>query len=143
MSCFWRQPKDLKSYTVAAIFVNKIYRDPERERKRLLYIKIAIGVLVVLIIIGIIVYIFNFIHQRKVENLEKVKLNMNKYLAAENYKRAQESCNEALILAKELRSKDDETDLSDNLILLDNIVQANEYLNAGNYYSAYDMFQSL
>ena len=29
-----RQPAQLKSYTIAAIFVNKIYRDPERERKR-------------------------------------------------------------------------------------------------------------
>lgn len=135
-----RQPQDLKSYTAAAIFVNKIYRDPERERKRLFYIKIAIGVVVVLIIIGIIAYIVHVLHQRKVEQLEKTKLNMTEYIQAENYKRAQESCSEALVLAKDLRSKDDETDLGNNLILLDNIVQANEFLNAGNYYSAYDIY---
>ena len=135
-----RQPQDLKSYTAAAIFVNKIYRDPERERKRLFYIKIAVGVVVVLIIIGIIAYIVHVLHQRKVEQLEKTKLNMTEYIQAENYKRAQESCSEALVLAKDLRSKDDETDLGNNLILLDNIVQANEFLNAGNYYSAYDVY---
>ena len=135
-----RQPQDLKSYTAAAIFVNKIYRDPERERKRLFYIKIAIGVVVVLIIIGIIAYIFHWLHQRKVEHFEKAKFNMTECINAENYKRAQESCQEALVLAKELRDKDGETDLNNNLILLDNIVQANEFLNAGNYYSAYDIY---
>lgn len=135
-----RQPADLKSYTVAAIFANKIYRDPEREHKRLFYIKIAIGVVVVLLIIGIIVYILNVLHQRKVEQLEQNKIHMTRYLNVENYKRAQESCNAALLLARELRDKDNETDLSNNLILLDNIVQANEYFNAGNYYPAYDVY---
>ena len=135
-----RQPEDLKSYTAAAIFINKIYRDPERERKRLLYIKIAIGVVVVLIIIAIIAYIFRFLHQRKVETFEKAKFSMTEYISAENYKRAQESCQEALILAKELRDEDAQTDLKNNLILLDYLVQANEFLNAGNYYSAYDVY---
>lgn len=135
-----RQPEDLKSYTAAAIFVNKIYRDPDRERKRLLYIKIAIGVVVVLIIIAIIAYIFHFLHQRKLETFEKTKFNMTQYIDAENYKRAQESCQEALILAKELRDEDAQTDLKNNLILLDYLVQANEFLNAGNYYSAYDVY---
>lgn len=135
-----RQPQDLKSYTVAAIFANKIYRDPEREHKRLFYIKIAIGVVVVLLIIGIIAYIFHVLHQRKVEHLDKIKLNISQYVRAENYKRAQESCTEALTLAKDLRDKDNETDLRNNLVLFDNIVQANEYFNAGNYYPAYDVY---
>ena len=65
---------------------------------------------------------------------------MTQYIHAENYKRAQESCQEALLLAKELRDKNEETDLSNNLILLDYLVQANEFLNAGNYYSAYDIY---
>lgn len=135
-----RQPKDLKSYTAAAVFVNKTYRDPERERKRLLYIKIAIGVVVVLIILSIVAYIFHVIHQRKVERFERARNGMNQYLQVENYKRAQESCQEALILAKELHNKDAETSLSDDLSLLDSIIQANEFLNAGNYYSAYDVY---
>ena len=135
-----RQPEGLKSYTISAIFVNKIYRDPERERKRLLYMKIAIGVVVVLLIIGIIVYILHLLHERKVEQLEKAKQNVTQYLRAGNYRRAQESCNSALVLAKELHDEVDEADLSNNLILLDHIVQANEYLNGGNYYSAYDVY---
>lgn len=135
-----RQPKNLKSYTAAAIFVNKIYRDPERERKRLLYIKIALGVVAVLIIIGIIAYIFHSIRQSKIETLEKDKAAMTKYIQVENFKRAQESCQAALKMAKDLRIKDDEIDLGNNLILLDYIIQANDYLLAGNYYSAYDVY---
>ena len=133
-----RQPKNLKSYTAAAIFINKIYRDPEREKKRLMYIKIALVIVAVLIIIGIIAYIVHSIRQHKIDQLESDKVAMNKYIHAENYKRAQESCAAALLLAKDLRIKNEETDLSQNLILLDNLVQANEFLAAGNYYSAYD-----
>ena len=55
---FSRQPQDLKSYTAAAIFINKIFRDPEREHKRLFYIKVVAVILVILIIAGIIFYIF-------------------------------------------------------------------------------------
>ena len=135
-----RQPQDLKSYTTVAIFANKVYRDPERERKRLFYLKVAAAVLIVCIIIAIISYIFARIHQQKVENLENVKIKMEEYIKAENYPRAQESCQAALILAEELKRSDDEKDLGQNLILLDNIVQANEFLNAGNYYSAYDAY---
>ena len=133
-----RQPKNLKSYTAAAIFVNKIYRDPERERKRLLYIKIALAVVAVLIIIGIIAYIFHSIRQHKIEQLETDKANITKYMEAENFKRAQENCVAALKLAQDLRIENDKIDLAYNLILLDNLVQANEFLAAGNYYSAYD-----
>ena len=133
-----RQPKNLKSYTAAAIFINKIYRDPERERKRLLYMKIALAVVAVLIIIGIIAYIVHSYRQHKIEQLETDKANMVKYIQAENFKRAQENCVAALKLAQDLRIENDKIDLSHNLILLDNIVQANDFLAAGNYYSAYD-----
>lgn len=135
-----RQPKNLKSYTAVAIFVNKIYRDPERERKRLLYIKIALAVLAVLFIIGIIAYIFYSIRQDKIEHLEDSKADMTKYIETENYKRAQASCQTALKLAKELRIKNDEIDLSNDLILLDNLVQANEFMSAKDYFSAYDVY---
>lgn len=137
-----RQPQNLKSYTATAIFVNKVYRDPDRERKRLFYIKVAIGVVVVLLIIGIIAYIFHSIRQSKIEKLEKNKFNMSEQIKAENYSRAQESCRAALILAEELRREDDEKILSSDLILLDKIIQANEFLNAGNYYSAYDEYSN-
>lgn len=133
-----RQPKNLKSYTAAAIFINKIYRDPEREKKRLLYMKIALAVVAVLIIIGIIAYIVHSYRQHKIEQLETDKANMVKYIQAENFKRAQENCVAALKLAQDLRIENDKIDLSHNLILLDNIVQANDFLAAGNYYSAYD-----
>ena len=133
-----RQPKNLKSYTAAAIFINKIYRDPEREKKRLLYMKIALAVVAVLIIIGIIAYIVHSYRQHKIELLETDKANMVKYIQAENFKRAQENCVAALKLAQDLRIENDKIDLSHNLILLDNIVQANDFLAAGNYYSAYD-----
>ncbi|MBR3745971.1 MAG: protein phosphatase, partial [Selenomonadaceae bacterium] len=138
-----RQPKNLKSYTAAAIFVNKVYRDPDRERKRLFYIKVAIGVVVVLLIGAIIFYIFHSIHRSKLEKLEKNKFHMTEYVKAENYVRAQESCKAALILAEDLHRKDDENELRDNLTLFDDIIKANDFIKTGDYYSAYDTYMNV
>ncbi|MBQ7628618.1 MAG: hypothetical protein IJS81_00155 [Selenomonadaceae bacterium] len=139
-----RQPQNLKSYTIVAIFIDKIYRDPERERKRLRYIKIALIVLVILIIIGIIFYIFYRVRENKIDTLKRDIMQMQSFMDAENFVRARERANSAAELARELNieSEDgvDRETLNSYLILLDKILQANELYMGGNYNSAYDNY---
>lgn len=137
-----RQPQDLKSYTIAAIFVNKAFRDPERERKRLFYIKVAIISVIVIILLGVIIYFYHSWRQNKVENLDKMITATVEYMDASNYKRAQESCQEALELAKDLRDSEKEADLKNYLSLFDAIIQGNEFLFSNNYHSAYIAFKN-
>ena len=137
-----RQPKDLKSYTIVAIFVNKAFRDPEREHKRLFYIKIAIITLIILIVIGMIFYFFHSWKQNKIENLNKQIAVTMEYMDASNYKRAQESCQEALKLAQDLKDAEKEADLKNYLALFDSIVQGNEFIFSNNYRSAYISFKN-
>ena len=132
-----RQPPDLKSYTIVAIFIDKIYRDPERERKRMLYIKIAVIILVILLIIGIIWYIFQRIRQNKIDDMNKNIEQMQSFMSAENYKRAQEKNKAALDLASDLNMEGEEAALQDNLIILDHLVKADEFYAAQNYQQAY------
>ena len=135
-----RQPADLKSYTIVAIFVNKVFRDPERERKRRLYLKIALIVFIVLLVLAIIIYIFHRWRESKIQKLEESIAHTNDYIAAENYKRAQTSAKEASELAHDLDRDEDEEEMKKSLQMLDNLVQADDFFNANNYDSAYDEY---
>lgn len=79
-----RQPKNLKSYTITAIFVNKAYRDPEREHRRQFYIKVAIIILVIILIIALIAYLFHSWKKNKVEQLDNTMNTTIEYMDAEN-----------------------------------------------------------
>ena len=135
-----RQPPDLKSYTIAAIFVNKSYRDPERERKRLRYIKITIIVLIVLIIIAIIMYLLNDRWNKKKAALEDKIGETVSYIQEGNFVRAQESCNDALKQAQELKDEGVEKRMRNYILLLDAIIIADEQYNAEHYNAAFDSY---
>ena len=135
-----RQPKDLKSYTIVAIFVNKIYRDPDRERKRQRYIKIALIILVILLIIVIIWYIFHRIRQNKIEEMQTYMERTQTFMNQENFKRAMENAQKALPLARELKLEEEETSITENVMILDAITQANDFFDQGNYTSAYEYY---
>ena len=135
-----RQPAGLKSYTIVAIFVNKVFQDPEREKKRKRNIKIALIVLVIAIIIAIVVYIVHRVYENKLKNLQDSMAHTQEYIAAENYKRAQVSAKEAAELAHSLDREDDEETMKNSLQMLDNLVQADDFFNSGNYNSAYDEY---
>lgn len=135
-----RQPQNLKSYTIVAIFVNKIYRDPERERKRQRYIKIALIILVILLIIGIIWYIFYRIRQDKIEEMQTYMDRTSTFMDQENFKRAMENAQKALPLSRELKLHDEEESITENVLILDAVTQANDFFDQGNYTSAYEYY---
>lgn len=135
-----RQPENLNCYTIAAIFINKSYRDPERERKRLRYIKIACIVLVILLIIAIIFYIFSRIHQKKIQEFNTVVAETQQFMDAGSYVRAQDSCKHAIELAQDLGRDKEEALLKSDLMLLDSVVEANEWFNNRHYSSAYEEY---
>ncbi len=135
-----RQPPNLKSYTIVAIFINKIYRDPDRERKRQRYIKIAIIILVILLIIGIIWYIFHRIRQNKMDDMQTYIDRTHSFMAEENFNRASENAQKALTLSRELKQKEEEESITSDLLILDAIIQANNFFDSGNYFSAYEYY---
>ena len=135
-----RQPQNLKSYTIVAIFINKIYRDPERERKRLRYIKIAAIILVILLVIAIIWYIFYRIRQGKLEDMQNYRVQSQKYMDAGNFKPALENAQNAEKLARDLKMNDESESISEDVILLQTLIQADEFFSSLNYNSAYEHY---
>lgn len=135
-----RQPEDLKSYTVAAIFVNKVFTDPERERKRALYIKIAVIVLVILLIGAIIFYIWQRYREDKVQTMNEAIQQANISLDSENYTRARDQYQKALEMAQDLHRDEESKVLSENLEVLDFLIKADEFFTNGKYQEAYDNY---
>ncbi len=135
-----RQPQGLKSYTVAAIFVNKCYRDPERERKRKRKIKIAIIVLVILLIVGLIAFFLHRYYQGKLADLKKTETETVEFMRGDNYLRAQASCQSALEQAKALKESEDEERMRNYLMVIDGILAADKALAEKDYVTAYDTY---
>ena len=133
-----RQPNNLQCYTVVAIFANKTYRDPERERKRLRCIKIACVVVLIIIVAALVIYFINRWHNKKVDALHEAMISAQEYMNAGNFSRAQTKCTEALEMAEDLDHDLDAADLKDDLMMLDNLLRAEEFFNNRHYQSAYE-----
>ena len=53
-----KQPKQLENYTFVVIFVDKVFKDPERKRKIKKLLKISLAIFIFIIIISTIIYFF-------------------------------------------------------------------------------------
>ena len=138
-----RQPKNLKSYTFVAIFVDKAYLDPERERKRLRYIKIAIITLVVLLLIGLIIFIVRTWHRIKVEDYENLRARLETYIEQTNFVRAQSIVSDTIKQAESLGRKNDVELLKNYAIVIDGIIKGDQLIQEKQYDDAIEIFTSI
>lgn len=136
-----RQVKDQQCYTLVTVFINKVYCDPEREHKRLRYIKIGLIVFVVLLLIAITAFVLNWRHGKKVEELNDAISETVQFMKADNYVRAQESCKKALDEASQISTKKAETErLRNYMLLIDSILQADSAFHDKDYPAAMDAY---
>ena len=134
-----RQAKNQQCYTLVSIFVNKVYRDPEREHKRLRYMKIAILVFVVILLIAIIAFVLNWRHGKKVAELNDHIERTIYFMQADNYVRAQEVCKTALEEAEQISTKKAEAaQMRDYMLLIDSILLADDDFRNKDYAVALD-----
>lgn len=135
-----RQPEDLKKYTLAVIFANKLFADPNRKRK---IRRILIAVAAVLLVCIVVTVLLVVLYLRRTEKQEQMQLNytdMIEYIQMSNYSRAEEKCAEAMKLAEALKDKKMTAELGDFLKLIESVQSAQELLDAGEYADAQTAF---
>lgn len=130
------QPKDLESYTFAAIFFNKIYTDPNRKRKIKRAIIMSVVVVVIVAIIIIIALVLHNRRQNKIESMTQNFYDAIEYIQQDNYIRAQEKCQTALDLAEELHDKVIQRDTSRYLKLIESVIAGDDALSSDEYSDA-------
>ena len=62
-----RQPENLDNYTLAVIFVNKVYQNPEKRKRIKKIVTITVIVVIAAIVIGVVLW---FLRDRKVQRTE-------------------------------------------------------------------------
>ena len=131
-----RQPERLENYTLAAVFINKVFQDPERKQKRKKRIRIAVIAAAVILLAGLGIWLFQRWRQGKTEELQRHYGDMIEYLQDNNFVRAEEECKEAGKLAEKLRKKKALLELSDYQKLIEAVNAAEDSFGGGKYEEA-------
>lgn len=136
-----RQPQDLHKYTLAAIFANKVYIDPNKKRKIRKVIMTIIPIVTAIAVITLVLLIRHNQRMNKIDKMELSYLKTIEYIQADNYIRAEEECKDALKLAQELKDKKMIKELGNYQILIETVISADEALDNENYTDALKLFQ--
>ena len=137
-----RQPKNLTNYTIATIFIDKIFTDPNRARRIRRMIRIAIIVFIILLILGIIFYIWYSNRQDKKHKMNLYTDNTVTAIQDNNYIRAQSEVKKGIDLAENLDDEEKITLLNNYSRLIDAVIAAdNDYKNE-KYTDAYEAYQN-
>ena len=137
-----RQPKNLTNYTIATIFIDKIFTDPTRARRIRRMIRIAIIVFIILLILGIIFYIWYSNRQDKKHKMNLYTDNTVTAIQDNNYIRAQSEVKKGIDLAENLDDEERINLLNNYSRLIDAVIAAdNDYKNE-KYTDAYEAYQN-
>lgn len=137
-----KQPRNLENYTFAAIFINKVYADPARAKKRKKIILFTV-LAVILIIVVICVCIFLYQRrQRRIADMNFYFTNTVEYINTGNFIRAQEECGKAEELAVKLKDSGMRGRLQEYLFVIETVILGDESYAAGSYEEARDYYKN-
>ncbi len=132
-----KQPKKLRAFTFATIFVNKTFIDPSKKQKRKKFLAIAIPVFTILCIFGLIFY---FKWRTKQNNIATMTENFDlsvAYIEANNYVRSEGSLEETIVYANKVKDSEMLALSTQYLMLIQKIMAADDFLTANQFHSAY------
>ncbi len=131
-----KQPEKLENYTLAAIFVNKVFLDPNRKRRIKKIVTISVVAAVFVAAAGLIVWLALRIRRERMEELDRHYADTIEYIQDGNFVRAGEECGQALSLAKKMKLKKEIQTISDYQKLIEAVEAADEAFGSGNYEQA-------
>lgn len=137
-----RQPQDLDNYTLAVIFINKVYRNPQR-RKRIK--KIIIISVIVVLVMAIICAVAWYLHRKKVRRMEDMDYhftNTVEYVNSGNYIRAKEECGQAQELSEKLKDDRMRSRLQEYMLVIETVIMADEAYSSKDYEAAGEYYRS-
>lgn len=137
-----RQPENLDNYTLAVIFVNKVYQNPERRKRIKKIIIISVVVVVIIAAICVVVWLLYRKRQQRIEDMNYYFTNTVEYVNTDNYVRAQEECIQAQELAKKLRDDAMKNRLQEYLVVIETVLLADESYAGGAYEEANEYYLS-
>lgn len=135
-----RQPKNLDNYTFAAIYIDKIFTDPNRKKRIKKIIIISAVVVILILVICLVVFLWRRDRAQKRENMEQYFSNVETYIEDNNFIRAEEECKKALEMAEKLNDSETEEKYNSYLISLEAVIEADDFYDEGDYTEAKDAY---
>lgn len=136
------QPENLENYTFAAVFVNKIYSDPQRAKKRKKIIILSIVAAVVIILIICLCIFFYRRKQRRITDMNYYFTNTVEYVNTGNFIRAKEECEKSAELADKVRDDAMRSRLQEYLFVIETVILGDESFSQGEYNEAAEYYRS-
>ena len=131
-----RQPGNLDNYTFAAIFIDKVFLDPDKKKRTKKIIIITIVSIVIILVISLALWLFHYVKQRYKEDMERRYTNTIEYIQDNNFVKAEEECKEAVKLAEKLRDKKELREFSDYQKMIEAINIAEDAYSGEKYEDA-------
>ncbi|MCL2865488.1 MAG: hypothetical protein FWE25_08120 [Lachnospiraceae bacterium] len=135
-----RQLDQMENYTFAAIYVNKVFEDPNRKKKIKKIIIISIIVAVVLLAVFLVVFFVMRHRQQMRDDIEDYMARVVEHMEHNNYVRALAEIEEAEELARRLRDGDILEEVGNFLRLIEAVLLGDEHLENGRFQDAQDAF---
>ena len=133
-------PQEIDNYTIAVIFVDKIYLDPNKGKKLKRILTVAIPVAVVIAILAVVLLIRHNIKVKDTAEMQAHIISGYEYLVDENFPRAAEEIKEAQTLAKKHKNSKVDNDAGNLLMLIDAIQRPDDLFDSGSYTEAQDAY---
>ena len=95
-------PNDIDNYTVAVVFIDRVYKDPNKGKRLKKILLITIPIVVVLAAVIIILLIINNSNKEKHKKMDTAFNSAVGYVLSDNYVRAVEEFDSSIKLADEL-----------------------------------------
>ena len=137
-----RQPENLDNYTLAVIFVNKVYQDPQRRKRIRKMMILTVTVVIAVAVIGALLW---FLHHKKVQRIENMNYhftNTVEYINTGNYVRAKEECQLAQELAVKLKDHNMRNRLQEYSFVIETVILADESYSSKDYETANEYYLS-
>lgn len=131
-----RQPKELGNYTFAAVFIDKVFLDPNRKRRIKKIVTVAVTVVVIAAVVSLAAFLFYRHRQKQIEEMDRKFSNTIEYIQDSNYLRAKDECGETLKLAEKLHDKKEIQEISDYQKLIEAVNAADDAYNGKKYQEA-------
>ena len=135
------QPENLENYTVAAVYINRVFEDPNRKKRIKKIIIISVIVAVVLIAVILIIFFWTRSRQQIRADMEDHLTRVVTHIEQGNYTRALTDAQEVDALARRLRDRDVLAEIDLYMQLIEAVLFGDTLLEDGRYGEAQDAFR--
>lgn len=135
-----KQPQSLENYTLAVIFIEKIYENPQRRQK---IKKIVFTIIPIILVLAILFSVFYYRRKQRIHQINEMNYyieNAQIYAKGNNFLRANEEYKNALNIAQKLKLNEDRDRIDKFYKTTEVIINADELLQQEDYQKALEEY---